>query len=287
MKDFKYSFKSNVRENLGLTVYNSGIQQCPPMYCWGPAIRDHFLIHYIMSGEGTFTVDTRTYKLRAGQFFIIYPSQAVSYYADEYDPWEYAWVGFNGIEAERLLQMTDFSRENPIISYNDNTKLREHLLDIYNSSGSAAFNESKMTGYLYLFLSSLISMSETSKRSSYGNPAYIEKALRFIQYNYSNDISVEDIATSVGLSRSHLHRIFVQNLSVSPNEFLTKFRINKACSLLKNSELSINSIANSVGFSDPLYFSRVFKKVKGTPPSQYISSQKQEKTQEVQNEFFT
>lgn len=287
MKDFKYSFKSSVRENLGLTVYNSGIQQCPPMYSWGPAVRDHFLIHYVMSGEGTFRVDTRTYNLRAGQLFIIYPSQAVSYSADEYDPWEYAWVGFNGIEAERLLQMTDFSRENPVISYNDSTRLRNHLLDIYNSSGSADFNESKMTGHLYLFLSTLISISESSKRSSYQNPAYIEKALKFIQYNYSNNISVEDIAANVGLSRSHLHRIFVQNLSVSPNEFLIKFRINKACSLLKNSGLSINSIANSVGFNDPLYFSRVFKKVKGTPPSQYISSQKQEKTQEVQNEIYT
>ncbi len=277
MKDFKYSFKSNVRENLGLTVYNSGIQQCPPMYCWGPAIRDHYLIHYIMSGEGTFTVDTRTYKLHAGQFFIIYPSQVASYFADEYDPWEYAWVGFNGIEAERLLQMTDFSRENPIISYNDSSKLRDHLLNIYTSSGSATHSESQMTGHLYLFLSSLISVSETVKNNAYGNSAYIEKALKFIQYNYSSDIRVEDIASNVGLSRSHLHRIFVQNLSVSPNEFLIKFRINKACSLLKNSNLSINSIANSVGFNDPLYFSRVFKKIKGTPPSQYMMSQTKSK----------
>ena len=277
MKDFKYSFKSNVRENLGLTVYNSGIQQCPPMYCWGPAIRDHYLIHYIMSGEGTFTVDTRTYKLHAGQFFVIYPSQVANYYADEHDPWEYAWVGFNGIEAERLLQMTDFSRESPIVSYDDNSKLRDHLLNIYASSGSATHSESQMTGYLYLFLSSLISVSETVKNSTYGNSAYIEKALKYIQYNYSSDIRVEDIASNVGLSRSHLHRIFVQNLSVSPNEFLIKFRINKACSLLKNSDLSINSIANSVGFNDPLYFSRVFKKIKGTPPSQYMMSQTKEK----------
>lgn len=282
MKNFKHSFKSNIRENLGLTVYNSGVQQCPPRYCWGPAVRDHYLIHYIMSGEGTFTIDTRTYKLRAGQLFIIYPSQAVSYYADDVDPWEYAWVGFNGIEAERLLQLTDFSRENPVVSYNDSSKLRKHLLDIYNSSGSAVYNESKMTGHLYLFLSSLISMSDGSRKGNGGNMTYVEKALKFIQYNYSNDISVEDIAASVGLSRSHLHRIFVQNLSVSPNEFLIKFRINKACSLLKSSDLPINSIAGSVGFSDPLYFSRVFKKIKGTPPSKYISSQNDEKTQETE-----
>lgn len=274
MKDFKYSFKSDARENLGLTVYNSGIQQCPPMYCWGPAVRDHFLIHYILSGEGTFTVDTRTYKLHAGQMFVIYPSQVVSYYADDVDPWEYAWVGFNGIEAERLLQLTDFSRENPIVAYNDSSQLREQLFNIYHSSGSAAYSESRMTGNLYLFLSSLIEMNKSGTKSNAGTLTYIEKALQFIQFNYSNDISVEDIAASVGLSRSHLHRIFVRNLSVSPNEFVIKFRVNKACMLLKSSDLSVSSIANSVGFRDPLYFSRVFKKIKGIPPSQYISSGK-------------
>ena len=274
MREFKYAFKTSTRENMCLTVYNSGIQQCSPLCGWGPAVRDHYLIHYVMSGEGTFSVDNRTYSLSAGQLFIIYPSQEVSYIADDVNPWEYAWVGFNGIEADRLLHLTDFSRNNPVISCRGNRAVREGILNIYHGAGREVYDESRMTGYLYLFLSQLIELSEQGKRGELGNHSYIEKALKYIQYNYSGNIGVEDIAENVGLSRSHLHRIFVQNLSASPNEFLTKFRINKACSLLKNSDLSINGIANSLGFNDPLYFSRVFKKIKGVPPSRYVEQQK-------------
>ena len=65
------------------------------------------------------------------------------------------------------------------------------------------------------------------------------------------------------------YRIFVQHLALSPNEYLTQYRINQACVLLRSSPLSIGEIAGSVGFEDQLYFSRVFKKIKGVPPSHY------------------
>ena len=68
---------------------------------------------------------------------------------------------------------------------------------------------------------------------------------------------------SVGVSRSHLYRVFMSNVGQSPIDYLTSYRISEACSLLKNSSLSIAEIAVSVGFFDQFYFSRVFKKVKG------------------------
>ncbi len=49
---FKHSFKATLRENMGLSVYNCGYQKCEPLYSWGPAVRDHYLIHYIASGNG-------------------------------------------------------------------------------------------------------------------------------------------------------------------------------------------------------------------------------------------
>ncbi len=274
MKDFRESFKSTIRENLGLTVYDTGIQQCAPSHKWGPAIRDHFLIHYVVSGKGSFITETQKYNLSAGQIFLIYPSQLASYCADDNDPWEYIWVGFNGTEAERLLQLTPLSKSSPIVKVNDKTAFKNYMSDIHACAGNHIFSESRMTGYLYLLLSHLIEMSSTKPKSSNSSLNYVENALKYIQYHYADNISVEDIAYNVGLSRSHLHRIFVQNLSVSPNEFLTKFRINEACSLLKNGGLTINEIASSVGFCDPLYFSRVFKKIKGIPPSKYSQLQR-------------
>ena len=88
---------------------------------------------------------------------------------------------------------------------------------------------------------------------------YVLAAIKYIQFNYSHDISVDDIAKAVGVSRS-------------PIDYLTGYRISEACSLLKNTGLSIAEIAVSVGFFDQFYFSRVFKKVKGVPPSKYLAA---------------
>ena len=232
-------------------------------------IKDHFIIHYVVSGKGTFVTETQKYDLESGQIFLIYPSQLVSYYADEQDPWEYIWVGFNGTEAERLLQLSPLTKTNPVLKVNDCDAFKEYMSNIHSCAGTHIFSESRMTGHLYLLLSQLIELSSAKPKNSNSGLNYVENALKYIQYHYADNISVEDIANNIGLSRSHLHRIFVQNLSVSPNEFLTKFRINEACTLLKNGGLTINEIASSVGFCDPLYFSRVFKKIKGVPPSKY------------------
>ena len=74
------------------------------------------------------------------------------------------------------------------------------------------------------------------------------------------------------MSRSHLYRVFMSNVGQSPIDYLTNYRIGEACNLLRDSKLSIAEIAVSVGFFDQFYFSRVFKKTKGVPPSRYLSS---------------
>ncbi|MBQ5816040.1 MAG: AraC family ligand binding domain-containing protein, partial [Oscillospiraceae bacterium] len=113
---FKYSLYSPMLENVGLNVYNCGYQQCSGGHSWGPAVRDHYLIHLVVSGKGVYNVDGQDYKLSKGSAFIIRPQSLVSYYADEKDPWEYCWVGFNGADASRLVDLTAFEEGNNVIS---------------------------------------------------------------------------------------------------------------------------------------------------------------------------
>ncbi|WP_312645221.1 AraC family transcriptional regulator [Hydrogenoanaerobacterium sp.] len=268
---YKHSFKPKIRENLGLTVYNCGFQKCESGYTWGPALRDHYLIHYVTAGKGTYKVNNNIYEVHAGMMFAVFESSVVSYSADEKDPWEYYWVGFNGADAERLVKLSPLRKEAPVLNAKGNDVFQSALLDIYRNAGSGPADEARMVGYLYLFLSHLIALSAGNAKYSSSSAVYVENALKFIRYNYSNKIDICDIAKNIGVSRSHLYRIFVRHLSMSPNEYLAKFRINEACALLRNSSLSIGEIANSVGFDDQLYFSRVFKKYKGVAPSRYVS----------------
>jgi AraC-like DNA-binding protein len=203
--------------------------------------------------------------------FLIFPGKISSYSADYSNPWEYYWVGFNGTEAQRLVNLSGFTKENPILRLPKDSQVKPLLLNIYRGRGNTPDAEAEMTGYLYLFLSRLIQTREQN-RSSFGLRDYLSHALRFIQYNYASEIGVSDIATYVGISRSQLYRAFIAYFNISPNDFLQKYRLNEACSLLRDGMLTISEVAGSVGFQDPLYFSRVFRKHKGMTPTEYQKS---------------
>lgn len=268
MKNSRFSFKDTLKENAGLSVYNTGYEKCDANHSWGPGLRDHYLIHYVSAGSGSFVCNRQTYYLRAGDLFLILPGQTVSYRANPRDPWEYCWVGFNGTDARRLITMAGFSKNDPVLRNPDPQKTAALLLRIAEVSGATAADDAEMAGCLYLFLAHLI-RNNTRCRAEDPHQEYVANALRYIQYNYARDIGVSDIASYVGISRSQLYRAFLQDFGLSPHSYLQKYRISEACSLLRNPNLSIAEVASSVGFNDPLYFSRVFKSVKDITPSAY------------------
>lgn len=266
---YKNSYKATAKELVSLSVYNVGCQLCDVGYQWGPGIRDHYLIHYIISGKGTYETNGETHVLSAGDAFLVYPNTEVIYRADVKNPWEYAWVGFTGSDAATILQATDFSRQKPCIHAVPNgDEVKRQLLHIYDARGNGFAHAVEMTGRLYTTLA-LFLQSSSQKDTQLTAATYVQKSIEYISANYSYPITVEDIAAYVGLSRSHLFRSFELVLQQSPKEYLTDFRMKQACYLLEHSNLSITAIANSVGFDNGLYFSKTFHKKKGSSPKEY------------------
>ena len=269
----KFQFRDTLRENAGLSVYNTGYEQCDGGYIWGPALRDHYLIHYVVSGGGTLRCNQQEYRAEAGTLFIIFPSQVASYQANQTDPWQYVWVGFNGTDARRLVKLTGLTKDKPVWRSENPEETYALLRSIADASDNTAAADAEMVGRLYLFLAHL--MKENHGRTAGDtHQTYVANALRYIQYNYASDIGVADIAHYVGISRSQLYRAFLQQFGVSPHTYLQTYRINEACSLLRDPAYSVAEVAGSVGFNDPLYFSRVFKSIKGVTPSEYQKKRK-------------
>ena len=267
--NYKNSYKVSEKELVSLSVYNVGFQKCTPDYQWGPGIRDHYLIHYVISGKGTYTVNNQTYTLTEGDSFLVYPNTEVTYSADHKNPWEYAWVGFTGSDASIILKATDFSPAAPIIHKNPlGESIHRQILHIYDARGNELEHAVEMTGRLYTMLS-LFMQSASHEKNADTASSYVQKGIEYITANYSYAITVEDIADYVGLSRSHLFRSFQNVLGVSPKEYLTSFRMKQACYLLEHSDLSITAIANSIGFDNSLYFSKIFHKQKQISPRDY------------------
>lgn len=102
----EYLPRSKQHSELYLTQF--GMEECIPGHFFGPAIRDHYLLHYILDGEGTFEVGGFSYRLRKGQWFLICPQVITYYQADVVNPWSYCWFGFNGALAETLLKQAEY-----------------------------------------------------------------------------------------------------------------------------------------------------------------------------------
>lgn len=268
---YKYSYKVGEKQLNSLSVYNVGHQKCESGYQWGPGIRNHYCIHHVISGAGYYEVGGQTIPLAAGDTFILYPDTEVKYYADNNDPWEYAWVGFMGADAASIIRSTDFTRETPFIQRDNLPKeiIRRQLEEIYTVKGNTYEAAVAMTGLLYTFLSIFMKYASNTDSARDVQQVYVEKAKDYISTSYSYPITIEDVAAYAGISRSYLFRAFQNHLKQSPKEYLTDFRIKQACHLLKGTDLSIAAIAYSVGVENNLYFSKAFKNKMQVSPSQY------------------
>lgn len=263
-------FMTNRRDGIDLTVYQCGMEICKPAHYYGPAVRDHYLIHYILNGQGTFHVDGKKYRLGRNQGFLICPNVITYYEADKLEPWIYTWVGFQGIKAEQYLKYANLTRENPVFQYDRGPFMRDCFSEMIESSKLKRSSEIRLQGLLYMFLSELIETSDQGNNLKENQKdMYVKKSIQFIEMNYSRDITVCDIAEHLGLNRSYFSALFKEATHTSPQEFLVRYRVNKAVELMKQVNLSISEISRSVGYNDPLTFSKIFKKVKGSSPRKY------------------
>ena len=263
-----------------LSLFQCGREKCSPAHSFGPAARNHYLFHYVISGTGKlFAYDkngeTKEYSIKSMQGFMIFPDQITTYVADKDLPWEYVWVEFDGLRAKAVVETAGFSLDQPI--YKARSKeLREEMMKEMNyiaeNGSSSAFH---LIGHLYLFIDHLTRSTEGVKvhHSSKLRDFYIHEAIEFVEHNFQNDISVEDIADVCGLNRSYFGKIFKEALGKSPQEFLLSYRMIKATELLKLTKLSIGDISSAVGYDNQLHFSRAFKSVYGVSPKKWRTEQ--------------
>ena len=171
-----------------------------------------------------------------------------------------------------MLSQTDFSSENRLLDFKEDSTLTQLISAIYDSRGSRNCDTARMTGRMYLLLAYLIEQSSHFQTQS--PEVYAVKAAEYAQNNYAHGITVTDMAAHVGISRSWLYKDFCRHFHISPFAYLQGLRIDRGKALLTNTKLSVKEIALSVGFDDPLYFSRAFKKETGISPVSYRQQNK-------------
>lgn len=240
----------------------------PNEHKWGPGCRDIYSLHYILSGCGYVKVQNRTFCLKRGESFLIFPGEEYFYYPDEKDPWEYVWVDFQGKECRRLLELSDFTLEHPVMNRGEEVY---PYFQVASPEEDRILKEEQESARVHMLLTLFFRENLSQEREN--RKGYIELAREYIgNYYWRSDLSVPDIAAQLHIDRTYLYRLFKNELGISPLQYLTDVRMERAAALLAEAQMPIQSVAGSVGYEDALYFSKTFKKAKGASPSDYRNS---------------
>lgn len=252
-----------------MEIFYCGKEKCLPGHFFGPAVRPHFLIHFVLSGRGRYLNAGREYMVKAGEAFLICPGEVTYYEADRKNPWSYAWVAFSGYGAQELLAGRGLTEGGLIgrIQAEKRAAAEGWLGDMVRRFQHTCYDETELLGYFYLTMSCLV-MTENQKQKKY-DLDYLETAIDYIRHNYSYPLHIQDIARHVGIDRTYLYRIFIRYKNISPKQYLTDYRLLAAKDMLEKTPYRMTEIAFSCGFHDASTFSRVFSREERMPPQQY------------------
>lgn len=249
-----------------LTVLFAGHSQTTPDHKVGPRVVDYYLLHHVVRGKGRFISEGITYELETGDSFLIEPGKLVTYTADFADPWGYRWVAFTGIRARALLDTPIVKTEEQRIA-----ELFEHI-ELGLKLKKPGLNL-KVAGYLHLLFAEYAEAAGHNEQNLHAPgevKTLVQSAIHYLSTQFSEPITMEMMAESLGYNRAYLSKLFKEQTGITPVTFLLRLRLDKARRMLRErTELTSQQIAYSVGFRDPLYFSKQFHSHYGCSPTQY------------------
>lgn len=257
-----------VSEMNGIRPVDAGRQDCHDLHSWGPGVRQCYIIHYIISGKRTFTCGKKTYTLTAGQSFLICPEQVVQYAPDENEPWEYVWVDFVGEQCRQILARSVLNPQQPAAPPLRQERLLPYFerlcqMELYRR------NSQEAVGVLLALLGVYQDLAEPQREERKKEDPRIMEAMALIAAGYHrSEFCAETIARKMAVSRTTLNRLFQKKIGWSPGQYLLEYRLQQSEKLLQMG-MTVKQTALSCGFEDPFYYSRVFRKHYGMPPSDY------------------
>ena len=225
---------------------------------------------YCLNGKGWFEIGGREHLINPNQFLHVPAStEYMRYGADSHDPWTIYWVHYSGRDMHTFNKSLNIKKENgpTDIAFNDKgltiwENMYESLLFGYSRDNLCNANLC-----LYHFLATFFYPEKHMKSES--EPDFVTKTTRYMRSNIENRLTLEDFSALHNLSTSHFSSLFRKSTGMSPIDYFIQLKMQRACQLLYNKENRIKEVAHAVGYEDPYFFSRTFKRLMGVSPIQY------------------
>ena len=223
---------------------------------WGPGRRNFYILHYVVEGKGYFNGA----PVEKGQGFLMRPMMPVEYHPDPDTPWNYFWICFDGILAQKLCDEYIHIDEHGVFSYTFRSAITQKISELMTRESSL--------GNMYALSVFYGIMANHETYCPAKNP-YVEQALGYIHTNFHRPLRVVEVAERCGIDDRYLYNLFIRHLGVSPKQYLNTLRLDNAKQLLQSTDCTVTEAAFSVGFPDVLTFSRFFTKYVGMSPTAY------------------
>ena len=236
-----------------------------PGAVYGPVIRKAYVIECCTKGKSVISINGKEFNIKAGDCYVLLPGDIIIHKNDPIHSREGLWCIIDGIKMSSYMKKLNITSSTPFLPAEAFEIVKaqiEKMVDSLHEYDPGA--KLRRRAYIHELIGELLRFTKNNTDIN----SYIENAINMIEMRYSEDISIPQIASYVGLERCYFTTIFKEYTGKSPHNYLTEYRIKKACKLLEENNMYINELAVAVGIK-PENFARVFKKYMGKSVREY------------------
>ena len=229
-----------------------------------PFIRPMFYLHLACSGTATLETAGKQHKLKKGDLFFGFPGCPYTITKD--NGFDYCYISFMGASATTIITNLGITYENPVYFG------FEHLIPLWLSSIKriTRSNASILTEGVLMYTLSFINNTDDSDLNTDNIPLF-KSIVNYIDKHFTEpDMSLKMLSSVFSYTEKYISHLFARNMNIKFTSYLKNLRIAQSYNLIARGETSISKIAKECGFTDPLYFSKVFKTRNGISPTEYI-----------------
>lgn len=261
-------------ERTELSLLHCGWESCVRENRRRQDLKGAYILGFVRNGRGILRMDRKVYHLEPDDVLLALPGREIWYETEKWKPWTYMWIGFSGSCAETNLASAGFSRTEPVRKVRCVPRIGNYIDKILEAYQTSDQDRLKRNGMLLLIFAELIrdyAQHSAGSETDLGNPGavYVKEAVRYIGLHYNQRIRIQELADQVGVNRSYLTSSFQKTLGCSPRDYLVRVKMEKAREMLVGTDMQIRVVAASVGYTDPLAFSKTFKQSYGMSPRTY------------------
>ena len=244
-------------------------------YCQRPQGCVDNILFSCVQGKGYYTLDGHTFTLNPNQYVIVPATdKPLVYWSDTEDPWSIYWVHFTSDALQAFNRAYHIVPEQgpQYIPHNEKgIRIWEEMYENL-SRGYSPENLMNTNLCLYHLIATFVFSQQQNQNSSSPEKAIIRETIDYMKNNLDKTIRIEDFADLNKYSVSHFSKLFRLTTGMSPIEYFIHLKMQKACQLLYTEDSRVKQIAALLGYDDPYYFSRLFKKYMNTSPETYRKS---------------